>query len=115
MVTLRGDVANIKAELGGIPLEIKKIGDVLITQADQNRRILHLEEDFSRASPRPGAAFKGSTGNGRDAIEVRVASRTGSSPIPAVGLGRLVWWRWIPVAATGASSCSGPASHSQPS
>jgi hypothetical protein len=46
MVTLRGDVANIKAEVGGIQLEIKKIGDVLITQADQNRRILHLEEDF---------------------------------------------------------------------
>jgi hypothetical protein len=46
MVTLRGDVANIKAEMGGIQLEVKKIGDVLITQADQNRRILHLEEDF---------------------------------------------------------------------
>jgi hypothetical protein len=46
MVTLRGDVANIKAEVGGIQLEIRKIGDVLITQADQNRRILHLEEDF---------------------------------------------------------------------
>jgi hypothetical protein len=46
MVTLRGDVANIKAEMGGIQLEVKKIGDVLITQADQNRRILHLEEDL---------------------------------------------------------------------
>ena len=46
MVTLRGDVANIKAEVGGIQTEIKKINDVLITQADQNRRILHLEEDF---------------------------------------------------------------------
>jgi hypothetical protein len=46
MITLRGDVANIKAEMGGIQLEVKKIGDVLITQADQNRRILHLEEDF---------------------------------------------------------------------
>lgn len=46
MVTLRGDVSNIKAEVGGIQLEIKKINDVLITQADQNRRILHLEEDF---------------------------------------------------------------------
>jgi hypothetical protein len=46
MVTLRGDVANIKAEMGGIQLEVKKIGDVLITRADQNRRILHLEEDF---------------------------------------------------------------------
>jgi hypothetical protein len=46
VITLRGDVANMKAEVGGIQLEIKKIGDVLITQADQNRRILHLEEDF---------------------------------------------------------------------
>jgi hypothetical protein len=46
MITLRGDVANIKAEVGGIQLEIRKINDVLITQADQNRRILHLEEDF---------------------------------------------------------------------
>jgi hypothetical protein len=46
MITLRGDVANMKAEVGAIQVEIKKIGDVLITQADQNRRILHLEEDF---------------------------------------------------------------------
>jgi hypothetical protein len=46
LITLRGDVANMKAEVGGIQQEIKKIGDVLITQADQNRRILHLEEDF---------------------------------------------------------------------
>jgi hypothetical protein len=45
MITLRGDVANMKAEVGAIQVEIKKIGDVLITQADQNRRILHLEED----------------------------------------------------------------------
>src|SRR5258708_9102339 len=46
MVTLRGEVANMKAEVGAIQIEIKKIGDVLITQADQNRRILHLEEEF---------------------------------------------------------------------
>jgi hypothetical protein len=46
MITLRSDVANIKAEVGGIQLEVKKIGEVLITQADQNRRILHLEEDY---------------------------------------------------------------------
>jgi hypothetical protein len=45
MVTLRGDVANMKAEVGEIQVEIKKIGDVLINQADQNRRIIHLEED----------------------------------------------------------------------
>jgi hypothetical protein len=46
MITLRSDVANINSEMSGIQLEVKKIGDVLITQADQNRRILHLEEDF---------------------------------------------------------------------
>jgi predicted phage tail protein len=51
MITLRSDVANIKAEVGGIQLEIKKINDVLITQADQNRRILHLR--LSRVAPRP--------------------------------------------------------------
>lgn len=45
MITLRGDVANMKAEVGQIQVEIKKIGDVLINQADQNRRIIHLEED----------------------------------------------------------------------
>lgn len=45
VITMRGDVANIKAEVGGIQLEVRKIGDVLITQTDQNRRILHLEED----------------------------------------------------------------------
>src|SRR3981081_707748 len=46
-ITLRSDVANIKAEVGGIQIEIKKINDVLITQADQNRRIPQLEEDFA--------------------------------------------------------------------
>jgi hypothetical protein len=45
LITLRGDVANMKSEVGGIQLEIKKISDILIAQADQNRRILHLEED----------------------------------------------------------------------
>jgi hypothetical protein len=45
MITLRSDVANMKTEVEGIQQEVKKIGDVLITQADQNRRILHLEED----------------------------------------------------------------------
>ena len=46
MITLRSDVANMKTEMKGIQAEVKKIGDVLITQADQNRRILHLEEDL---------------------------------------------------------------------
>ena len=36
----------MKTEISAIQTEVKKIGDVLITQADQNRRILHLEEDF---------------------------------------------------------------------
>jgi hypothetical protein len=45
MITLRNDVGNMKTEMKGIQTEVKKIGDVLITQADQNRRILHLEED----------------------------------------------------------------------
>jgi hypothetical protein len=35
---LAGDFANMQ-------IEIKKISDVLINQADQNRRIIHLEED----------------------------------------------------------------------
>jgi hypothetical protein len=61
MVTLRGDVANIKAEMSGIQLEVKKIGDVLITQADQNRRILHLEEDFREL--RHGHGFIQTRGN----------------------------------------------------
>ncbi len=46
LITLRGDVKSMKIEVGAIQIEVKKIGDVLITQADQNRRILHLEEDF---------------------------------------------------------------------
>jgi hypothetical protein len=46
MITLRSDVANMKTDVQGIQQEVKKIGDVLITQADQNRRILHLEEDL---------------------------------------------------------------------
>jgi hypothetical protein len=46
LITIRGDVANMKAEVGDIQVEIKKIGDVLINQADQNRRIIHLEEDL---------------------------------------------------------------------
>jgi hypothetical protein len=65
-------------------------GYSLRTEADQNRRILHLKEDFREPHHGQGfvqtrPAFKGSTGNGRDAIEVRVASRMGSSPIPAAG------------------------------
>lgn len=46
LITLRGDVATMKVEVGEIQSEIKKIGDVLVNQADQNRRIIHLEEDL---------------------------------------------------------------------
>ncbi len=52
LITLRSDVNSLKAgatalkdDLGQMQIEIKKIGEVLITQADQNRRILHLEDD----------------------------------------------------------------------
>jgi hypothetical protein len=34
-----------KMEFAGIQSEIKKIGEVLINQADQNRRLIHLEDD----------------------------------------------------------------------
>lgn len=34
-----------KESIGAIQTEIKKIGEVLINQADQNRRIIHLEDD----------------------------------------------------------------------
>jgi hypothetical protein len=63
MITLRGDVATMKAEVGVIQVEIKKIGDVLITQADQNRRILHLEEELREL--RRGHGFgRGAAGGG---------------------------------------------------
>jgi hypothetical protein len=45
MVRLRSDVQVMRNEIIGIQAEVSKISDVLITQADQNRRILHLEED----------------------------------------------------------------------
>jgi len=44
-ITLRNNVANLKSDVEGVQTDIKKIGDVLITQADQNRRIMHLEDD----------------------------------------------------------------------
>jgi hypothetical protein len=36
---------NLKDSVAAIQTEIKKIGEVLINQADQNRRLIHLEED----------------------------------------------------------------------
>ena len=34
-----------KESISGLQTEIKKIGDILVNQADQNRRIIHLEDD----------------------------------------------------------------------
>jgi hypothetical protein len=52
LMALKGDVSSLKTgarelrhDFSEMQLEIKKIGDVLVTQADQNRRIMHLEED----------------------------------------------------------------------
>lgn len=52
LMAMKSDVSSLKTganelrlDLGEMQKEIKKIGEVLITQADQNRRIMHLEED----------------------------------------------------------------------
>jgi hypothetical protein len=45
LATIKSNVGLLKTEVGEMQLEIKKISDVLINQADQNRRIIHLEED----------------------------------------------------------------------
>jgi hypothetical protein len=49
VVTLKEEVTTTKREnkeqFAGIQTEIKKIGEVLVQQADQNRRIIHLEDD----------------------------------------------------------------------
>lgn len=49
LTSLAIEVADSKREtkesIAGIQSEIKKIGEVLINQADQNRRIIHLEDD----------------------------------------------------------------------
>lgn len=52
MLTMRSDIAVLKREdevirtdIEGIQQELKQIGDVLIVQADQSRRLLHLEEE----------------------------------------------------------------------
>jgi hypothetical protein len=46
---VRDNLAEMKKETKfeflGIQSEIKKIGDVLVNQADQNRRLIHLEDD----------------------------------------------------------------------
>lgn len=49
LLALTTEVSESKREtkesIGAIQIEIKKIGEVLINQADQNRRIIHLEDD----------------------------------------------------------------------
>lgn len=49
VVSLKNEVDESKREtresIAGIQNEIKKIGEVLINQADQNRRLIHLEDD----------------------------------------------------------------------
>lgn len=46
---LKDNVSEMKketrAEFASVQSEIQKIGEVLINQADQNRRIIHLEDD----------------------------------------------------------------------
>lgn len=45
LATIKSNVGMLKTEVGEMQVEIKKISQVLINQADQNRRIIHLEED----------------------------------------------------------------------
>lgn len=42
---LENAVTTAIAEIGELKKEFKKFGEILINQADQNRRIIHLEED----------------------------------------------------------------------
>lgn len=44
-VTMKLTLTAMTGELSEIQSEIKKIGSILINQADQNRRIIHLEDD----------------------------------------------------------------------
>jgi len=45
LATIKSNVGLLKTEVSEMQSEIKKISEVLINQADQNRRIIHLEED----------------------------------------------------------------------
>lgn len=45
LATIKSNVGMLKVEVNEMQTEIKKISEVLINQADQNRRIIHLEED----------------------------------------------------------------------
>jgi hypothetical protein len=54
-----------KESMADMQHEIKKIGEVLINQADQNRRIIHLEDDVREL--RHGRGFiRGETGVDRE-------------------------------------------------
>lgn len=53
LMTMRSDIGGLKKadeeqgkQINGIQDEIKKISQVLITQATQDQRILHLEQDL---------------------------------------------------------------------
>lgn len=46
LATIKSNVGLLKTEVGEMQTEIKKITDILINQADQNRRIIHLEDDL---------------------------------------------------------------------
>ena len=43
--TIEAIQSETRRSFDGVQDEIKKIGSILIHQADQNRRIIHLEED----------------------------------------------------------------------
>ena len=52
-ITLRNTVANIKTEVAGMQIEIRKLGEILIAQADirgelkvLNTRVTAIEEDI---------------------------------------------------------------------
>jgi hypothetical protein len=73
LVTLKSDVSALKTNTVDLRVdfvemqtEIKKIGDVLIAQADQNRRILHLEEDVRELRHGRGFVRTATAGGGVD-------------------------------------------------
>jgi hypothetical protein len=61
LATIKSNVGLLKTEVGEMQNEIRKITDILINQADQNRRIIHLEDDLREL--RHGRGFiKGPSG-----------------------------------------------------
>lgn len=59
--TIKAIQAESRHSFEGVQEEIKKIGSILINQADQNRRIIHLEDDVREL--RHGEGFvRGVTG-----------------------------------------------------